>query len=57
MDEVGSVFCGEAAIRVGNIVHSLLMWLRSIVVQKLYRGKQHFLGKMQSRPKKGRKLT
>lgn len=41
MGEEESVFCGEAAIREGNIVHSLLMWLRSIVVHELRACKQH----------------
>jgi hypothetical protein len=35
IDDAGSVSCVEAAIREGNKVHSLLMWLRSIVVHKL----------------------
>jgi hypothetical protein len=39
MEELESVSWGKAAIRVGNIVHSLLMWLRNIVVQKLLRCK------------------
>ena len=38
---VGAALCGAAAIRDAEMMHSLLTWLKSIVVQNLYTHKLH----------------
>jgi len=38
---VGAALCGAATIRDAEKMHSLLTWLKSIVVQYLYTNKLH----------------